>query len=495
MPLSFPLNPTLGQVYTNAGNSWRYDGERWRPILFQGATGATGVAGATGATGPAGATGSGATGATGIAGNIGATGATGLTGATGAGLTGNVGATGATGISGNIGATGATGIGTAGATGLTGNIGATGATGATGLTGNAGSIGATGISGNIGATGATGVGTAGATGATGPAGTSANISVYDESTLVTASLSGIKFIGAGITANLVATNVEVTVTATGSGTGGFTYANAAPNTPAAGDRWINSDNLLELVYINDGDSSQWVEPLTRGSAGANRQLNNLEANTAVNTSLIPSANITYDLGSASLRWRDLYLSGNTIVLGAASISASGSGIVLPTGSTVGGTAVATTQDVATTVSASVVKIANIQVTSNTYTVLDDTAVDTAGGYIRLNGSGFVNGCSVLINGVQASSTTFVNAGQLHAQVQATAAGTYPVYVINPDGGTAIRIPGLTFSATPSWVTASELSQGIVDTAISVQLSASLATVYSLAAGSTLSYGRRTTRFT
>jgi hypothetical protein len=39
--------------------------------------------------------------------------------------------------------------------------------------------------------------------------------------------------------------------------------------------------------------------------------------------LIPSANVTYDLGSASYRWRDLYLNGSTIYLGSAAISAVG----------------------------------------------------------------------------------------------------------------------------------------------------------------------------
>jgi len=40
-------------------------------------------------------------------------------------------------------------------------------------------------------------------------------------------------------------------------------------------------------------------------------------------SLVPSTNITYDLGSSSLRWRDLYLSGNTIHLGEKQLSLSG----------------------------------------------------------------------------------------------------------------------------------------------------------------------------
>ena len=35
---------------------------------------------------------------------------------------------------------------------------------------------------------------------------------------------------------------------------------------------------------------------------------------AVGNSIVPSANITYDLGTATMRWRDLYLSGSTIDL-------------------------------------------------------------------------------------------------------------------------------------------------------------------------------------
>jgi len=56
----------------------------------------------------------------------------------------------------------------------------------------------------------------------------------------------------------------------------------------------------------------------------------------VAASIIPSANITFDLGSSSRRWRDLWLSGNTINLGAAVITSFGNTVQLPAGSTVGG---------------------------------------------------------------------------------------------------------------------------------------------------------------
>lgn len=43
----------------------------------------------------------------------------------------------------------------------------------------------------------------------------------------------------------------------------------------------------------------------------------------VNTSIVPAANVTYDLGTSDLRWKDLYLSGTTLVLGNATLSDSG----------------------------------------------------------------------------------------------------------------------------------------------------------------------------
>jgi hypothetical protein len=54
-------------------------------------------------------------------------------------------------------------------------------------------------------------------------------------------------------------------------------------------------------------------------------------------SIIPSANVTYDLGDNTHRWRDLYLSGTTITLGDSTISAEGGKLVTIDGSlTVGG---------------------------------------------------------------------------------------------------------------------------------------------------------------
>jgi hypothetical protein len=58
----------------------------------------------------------------------------------------------------------------------------------------------------------------------------------------------------------------------------------------------------------------------------------------ITSSLIPSANVTYDLGSTTNYWKDLYLSGNTIFLGSSQITLNANGgIDLPAGSRMGGT--------------------------------------------------------------------------------------------------------------------------------------------------------------
>ena len=132
-----------------------------------------------------------------------------------------------------------------------------------------------------------------------------------------------------------------------------------------------------------------------------------------------------------------------------------------------------------------IKIANVQVANSSWNLLDDTAVDTDGGYVLVNGTNFASGCNVLVGNVAATSVTFVSATQLRVQVPATAAGSYIMYVSNPDGATGIRLNAITFSADPQWVTDSTLASQVVDSAISVQLSATDATSYSLQAGSSL----------
>jgi hypothetical protein len=136
------------------------------------------------------------------------------------------------------------------------------------------------------------------------------------------------------------------------------------------------------------------------------------------------------------------------------------------------------------------RITNVQVTDDTYTVIDDTAVSLSGGYVKITGTGFQTGCVAIVGTTTATATAFVSSNFINVQVPALSAGTYIVYVVNPDGGVAIRVNGLTYSATPTWITGSSLPEQAVNSLISIQLSAnSDSTVaYSVASGSTLPPG-------
>ena len=60
----------------------------------------------------------------------------------------------------------------------------------------------------------------------------------------------------------------------------------------------------------------------------------------VKGNIVPDLNITYDIGTPLLRFKDLYLSGTSLHLGNAVITSSGTAIDLPLGSTLGGVPIA-----------------------------------------------------------------------------------------------------------------------------------------------------------
>jgi hypothetical protein len=86
---------------------------------------------------------------------------------------------------------------------------------------------------------------------------------------------------------------------------------------------------------------------------------------------------------------------------------------------------------------------------------DDLATLPAGGAtVAIAGTGFVNGCQVLVDSTYANTVTFVSSTSISFTTPAMSAGTYPIYVINPDGGTAISIPGISYSGVPAFATTS-----------------------------------------
>jgi len=100
---------------------------------------------------------------------------------------------------------------------------------------------------------------------------------------------------------------------------------------------IKADAFKGSVFADDG-STIGGKLLVDAVAGS------INLDETVKGNIVPDTNIAYDLGSASKRFRDLYLSGSSIKLGNATITAIGSAVNLPAGSTINGVPLAIPSD-------------------------------------------------------------------------------------------------------------------------------------------------------
>lgn len=53
-----------------------------------------------------------------------------------------------------------------------------------------------------------------------------------------------------------------------TGTIDFYYQENNPLGITYGSRWMDSDTGIEYVYVNDGSSDQWIQPISTGTNGA-----------------------------------------------------------------------------------------------------------------------------------------------------------------------------------------------------------------------------------
>jgi hypothetical protein len=143
---------------------------------------------------------------------------------------------------------------------------------------------------------------------------------------VTTSLTSGALYSTNVTStNVVGTNISSSTLnlSTGVTSANAQITNANITTSSIG-------TLLNTNMVSTNISSG-VLALSTGMTSANAQITNLNATSStigtfvassgtVGGHLVPSTNVTYDLGSSSLRWRDIYLSGNTIYLGDKTLS-------------------------------------------------------------------------------------------------------------------------------------------------------------------------------
>jgi len=98
-----------------------------------------------------------------------------------------------------------------------------------------------------------------------------------------------------------------------------TTASAVPTTNDLEDGEIAVNVTDKKVFVRNGGSIITVANFTADAADIDLG--------AITQSILPLNNNTIDLGSSSKRWRDLYLSGNTLNIGGATISSDGTGAI------------------------------------------------------------------------------------------------------------------------------------------------------------------------
>jgi hypothetical protein len=104
-----------------------------------------------------------------------------------------------------------------------------------------------------------------------------------------------------------------------------------PNIPTSGNFYLNGQLIVSDSTNSTNTSVGSIQ--TAGGVGITKNLT-VGGGATFGGHLIPSTNITQDLGSSTNRWRDIYLSGNTINLGGTLISATNGGTAIAFGSTI-----------------------------------------------------------------------------------------------------------------------------------------------------------------
>jgi hypothetical protein len=113
------------------------------------------------------------------------------------------------------------------------------------------------------------------------------------------------------------------VTVSGIPQGGDTFSVSGTTLTLGGTP--QNGEIVEVIDFSTGVFSpapNSTDDIAEGSSNfyySNTRVKTLLGNGTLDTSIIPAADITFDLGSSSKRWRDLYLAGNTIHLGSVRI--------------------------------------------------------------------------------------------------------------------------------------------------------------------------------
>jgi cytoskeletal protein CcmA (bactofilin family) len=212
-----------------------------------------------------------------------------------------------------------------------------------------------------------------------------------------------------ISATISPTQNLTTLNVTGTSTLGAT--NVTGNVSITGDIAVTGNLTADFNGSIFGDDSTILVD------GVDNKIN---LDGTVKGNIIPDASEAYDIGSPSEKFKDLYLSGTSLWLGTAQVTATGSAINLPAGSRVGGNLI---QDA---VSEDTAFIRDIQ--GSVFADDSTQLVNAIDATVRLN-NGVVN-----IDGASITSTA------LEFDISnATESPNTTLNVYNADGASAVKI--------------------------------------------------------
>jgi hypothetical protein len=134
------------------------------------------------------------------------------------------------------------------------------------------------------------------------------ITVQDEGSALSTAATVLNFVGSGVTASGTGATKTITISGGGGGGGGDVADDSSPQ--LGGDLDIAGFNITSAV------SNQNINIVPNGTGKL-----------VLDGDFLPATNVTYNLGSSSFRWKDLFLSGDTIDLAGSTISSDGTGTI------------------------------------------------------------------------------------------------------------------------------------------------------------------------
>lgn len=278
-----------------------------------------------------------------------------------------------------------------------------------------------------------------------------------------------------------------------SGGGGTVYfQDTAPASPSSGDIWIVGNTAVQLIYFSDGTSSQWAEMeafqtftgsnVTNSPGGSIYQIQynsgtgnfagssgltfdgstlavdgaisasgnvissgnvyvsglvgagqlSVSGNVTVGGNMTPVSNATQSLGNTTNFWKDLYLAGNSIYLGAATIAANATAVTItnPAGGTFAIQGASTALIASTVTATGNVVGGNITTAGQISTAGNITSAGNISGSYLLGNAYFVSGLSPtkIYNG-----TTEANIGTAGGNANISVGGVSNVAVFASTG--------------------------------------------------------------